>query len=103
MRHLAQAILTVGVLLLVVTAALYWQRPDRRRSLTPLTSNQRISINTADEPTLRLLPGIGRRTAMAIIRMREERGPFTSLKQLDDVPNIGDARLREIEPWIDFE
>ncbi len=58
-----------------------------------------VRINTATVDELDTLPGIGPKTAQAIVDYRTANGPFASPEELLDVKGIGDstlARLREL-------
>ena len=46
-------------------------------------------LNSRTAAELEALPGIGPAKAAAIVRWREEHGPFTSLEALQEVPGIG--------------
>jgi competence protein ComEA len=59
-----------------------------------------VNINTADQPTLETLNGVGPALATAIIQYRTEQGPFTSVDQLDDVSGIGPATLEKLRPQV---
>lgn len=52
-----------------------------------------IDVNSAGPAELETLPGIGPATAAAIVRHREQNGPFPSVDALLDVPGIGPAKL----------
>lgn len=52
-----------------------------------------IDVNHATAGQLDELPGVGPATAAAIVRHREQHGPFASVEQLLDVPGIGPAKL----------
>jgi competence ComEA-like helix-hairpin-helix protein len=57
-----------------------------------------LNINTASLAELDALPGIGPSKARAIVRYREEHGPFTAVEALDAIPGLSRAtlvRLRE--------
>jgi len=60
---------------------------------------QSIDLNEAARDELMRLPGIGEKTANAIIEFREER-PFASVEDLDRVPGIGPATLERIRPFL---
>lgn len=55
-----------------------------------------ININTAGAELLRTLPGIGEKTAQAIITYREQYGPFSDISGIIDVKGIGIATYEEI-------
>jgi competence protein ComEA len=59
-----------------------------------------VDINTADQPTLETLPGVGPVTATAIIDWRTEHGGFTSVEELLEVDGIGEATLDELAPHV---
>lgn len=60
----------------------------------------RVDINTADADHLSDLPGIGPALAEGIVALREERGGFTSTRDLLDVSGIGEATYEKIEAYI---
>ncbi len=70
--------------------------PGRRE---PLMSEQ-ININTATEDQLALLPGIGTRTAQAIIAYRAQHGPFKTAGDLTKVRGIGEKTLDGLHEHI---
>ena len=59
-----------------------------------------VSINTATVEELKTLPGIGETKALAIIRYREEHGPFTRLEDLMNVPGIKQGSFANLEGLI---
>jgi len=62
--------------------------------------NDLIDINTADAKTLEMLPGIGPKTAEAIIRHREQEGPFRCVDDLLSVKGIGPTKLEAIRDQV---
>src|SRR3954451_7714740 len=58
------------------------------------------NINTADEPTLETLNGVGPVLGAAIIQYRTEHGPFASIDQLDEVSGIGPATLEDLRSQV---
>jgi competence ComEA-like helix-hairpin-helix protein len=57
-----------------------------------------LNLNTATLRDLDALPGVGPARAAAILQYREEKGPFTAVEQLAQIPGLGPAavsRLRE--------
>jgi competence protein ComEA len=59
-----------------------------------------LDLNTATEDELLALPGVGPVLAAAIVRHREEAGPFTSVDGLLDVSGIGPARLESLRELV---
>jgi competence protein ComEA len=59
-----------------------------------------VNINTADEPTLELIPGVGPVTANAILAYRNRIGRFSAIEQLLEVNGIGPATIENIRPYI---
>lgn len=50
----------------------------------------KVSINQADAEALAsVLNGVGLKKAQAIVRYREQNGPFSEIDQLQEVPGIG--------------
>jgi len=65
----------------------------------------RIDPNTAPWWVLAELPGIGEKTARAIIAYREAQGgaPFRRIEDLNHVRSLGPARLETIKPYLSFD
>lgn len=59
-----------------------------------------VSLNHADQVALEAVPGLGPVKAAAIVRYREESGPFTALEQVMEVSGIGPATFASIRPFI---
>jgi len=55
-----------------------------------------VNVNTATKEQLDALKGIGPTKAQAIIDYRTKNGPFKSIDDLEKVPGIGPATLKEI-------
>ncbi len=59
-----------------------------------------ININTADQATLQLLPGIGKTYAQRIIEYRSRNNGFSEVSELMNIKGIGEKRLAKIRPLI---
>jgi competence protein ComEA len=59
-----------------------------------------IPLNTATAEELDILPGIGPKTAQAIVEFREKNGKFGSPDDLLQVPGIGPKKLAALRPHI---
>ncbi|MFM8236367.1 MAG: ComEA family DNA-binding protein [Actinomycetota bacterium] len=59
-----------------------------------------IDVNRATAAELEALPGVGPATAAAIVREREEHGPFRSPDDLERVRGIGPAKLAALRDQI---
>ena len=59
-----------------------------------------IPLNTATAEELDTLPGIGPKTARAIVEFREQNGKFSSPDDLLQVPGIGPRKLAALLPHI---
>ena len=61
---------------------------------------QPLDINSASAAALEALPGIGPVRAAAIVRYREEHGPFPSVEALITVPGIGPATVANLKGLV---
>ncbi len=78
---------------------LHVPRRGERPAATP-TPSPRLDLNTASVEELERLPGIGPRTAQAIVDYRLKHGPFRRLEDLLAVPGIGPATLERLRPLV---
>lgn len=62
-----------------------------------------LAINACDQATLEMLPGIGPHLAAAIVRQRKIAGRFAGPDDLQAVPGIGPAKLRQMRSFIHFD
>lgn len=60
----------------------------------------KINLNTADEATLASLPGVGTKTASAIVTYRKENGEFKDIGDLVNVKGIGEKKLAKLKPYL---
>jgi len=61
---------------------------------------QPLNVNTATLEQLDQLTGVGPVTAQNILDAREERGGFSSIEELGEIPGIGDVRLATLREEI---
>lgn len=71
-------------------------RANSQNNLAPAS----IDINSAAREELVILPGIGEKTADAIIRHREKFGKFKTAEALMNVKGIGVKKLEKIRKYI---
>ena len=63
-------------------------------------STQPLDLNRATAEQLVRLPGIGEAKAAAILAIREERGGFRSLDELENVRGIGPKLAAKLRPLL---
>ena len=66
---------------------------------TPSAKNP-LDLNQATATELEALPGIGAVKAAAILAVREERGGFASLDELESVRGIGPSLAKRLRPLV---
>ncbi|WP_335982074.1 ComEA family DNA-binding protein [Streptomyces sp. CA2R106] len=60
-----------------------------------------LHLNTATEPQLDALPGVGPVTAQRIVAYRAQHGAFTSVQQLQQIPGIGPRKFATLQPLVE--
>lgn len=63
-------------------------------------NNAKININTAEKKQLETLPHIGPALAEKIINYRIQQGMFRDIKEIKNVPGIGEKRFQDIKDLI---
>ena len=66
----------------------------------PLQLPERIDINEAAAYELELLPGVGPKTAEAVVADRSQRGEYQRLEDLTRVPGIGPKTVERLRPHV---
>lgn len=74
------------------------RRKERREA--PLAPGERIDPNTASADELDRLPKVGPALAQRIVDWRGTHGRFRTLADLDSVPGVGPALLRDAAPHL---
>ena len=69
-----------------------FQGPERHGS--------QLNLNRATAKELQALPGIGPARAQAIVRWRDENGPFRNFQDLSKVPGIGPATVSRLRSRV---
>ena len=64
------------------------------------TASFKIDVNTADVDELTRIPGIGPKTAEAIVAYRKDVGQFKKVEDLIEVKGIGPKKLETIRPFL---
>ena len=59
-----------------------------------------VDLDRATAEDLAAVPGIGPGLAAAVVRDREENGPFRTPDDLRRVRGIGPARMERARPWV---
>lgn len=93
-RYLWIAAIVIGL----ASAGLYLYR-NIRAELVPGEGDLIVNVNTATEPELETIPGIGPFLAQQIIRGR----PYSRVEELERVPGIGHYTLNKIRPYVKVE
>ncbi|MCK6518741.1 helix-hairpin-helix domain-containing protein [Myxococcota bacterium] len=65
-----------------------------------LALGQPLDLNRATALELEALPKVGPALAGRIVALREARGGFKSVKELDDVKGVGPATLKQLTPLV---
>ena len=64
------------------------------------SSGGKIDLNTATSVQLQELPGVGEKTADAIVKYRKDNGSFNSVDELQNVKGIGEKKLEKIRSHV---
>lgn len=101
MRKLVSGLLVLSALAIQTPVVNAQESNDASNATSAnLPQQQRIDLNTATVEQLVTLPGVGQSKAKAIIKYREEVGPFLEVAQLTQVRGIGEKMLSKIESYV---
>jgi competence protein ComEA len=64
------------------------------------TDSKKVDINHATAVELQTIPGVGPSKAQKIIDYIQQKGPFTSIEQLDNVNGFGPKTVENIRPYV---
>ena len=73
---------------------------DGMRASTKLLLGLPLDVNRVTLDDLQLLPGIGERTAQAILDERDLHGPFKSVADLKRVRGIGQRTIEKLDSYL---
>ncbi len=100
-----RTIAILGVLAMIGMASAVALTSGRHGGLREL-SHQRavvryqVQANRAGWIEYAMLPGIGEKTARAIVAWRSEHGPLVSVDQLEQVRGIGPLTMERVRPFL---
>lgn len=94
---LTAALILLGSSVIPLTA--YAEAPVK----TAVAQSQTVNINTANAEELATLRGIGPIKAAAIIRFREEHGPFASIDEMMAIKGIGEKTVEKNRLLVSVE
>ena len=75
-------------------------RRGRMKGQTLLLFGMPVNLNEASIDDLMALPGIGFKTAEAIVKLRTEKGPFKTRSELMNVRGIGRKKYKKIKDKV---
>jgi len=64
------------------------------------THATKVNLNAATQADLESLPSIGPVMAQRILSLRQQKGKFTSIKQLQDVPGVGPKKFEALKDLV---
>lgn len=100
MKKLMSGLLILSALAIQAPAAHAEVESSKHAQSKETNLLQRIDLNSATVEQLISLPGVGQSKAKAIIKYREEVGPFLEVAQLTQVKGIGEKMLSKIEGHV---
>lgn len=83
-----------GQMIYVMSAA------EKEEAKAQAVDDGKVNINTADEQTLMMLPGIGASKASSIVTYREKNGNFTNPEDLMNITGIKEGVFNKIKDRI---
>ena len=74
--------------------------PQPTGTTTAAAPQERLNLNTATKEALVAVPGIGPRTAQAIVDLRARKGGYQRIEELLEVRGIGEKNLKELAKYL---
>ena len=99
MQRLSRCVAATLIVLTAGTTAAA-QRPPAAPSKSPASAATLINLNTATAAQLESLPGIGAKTALRIIDLRQKSGGFKKIEELMNVRGVGEKSFLKLKPLI---
>lgn len=65
--------------------------------------NEKIDLNKADKRELMQVLFLGEKKAEAILRYREQHGPFKSVEELDNIIDLSRRHVEAYKDWFTVE
>lgn len=103
MKKLMVVFVTLTTLAFATSPLLAAQPVNSTTATQEVSTVATLNVNTATAIELNKLPGVGKKSAEAIIAYRTEKGKFKSPKDLLKVKGIGKKTLEKIQPLVNFE
>ena len=94
--------LVIPCALMLAVMPVHVQGQEAMQKAAP-TLEGMVNINAAGAEELRLLPGIDKKTAEAIVSYRAKNGNFKTADDLGQVSGIGPKRLEKIKQYLALE
>lgn len=78
------------------------QAPSAKPQVTGTSTERQlaVSLNSATQEELELLPGIGEVTALKIIEYRTQHGPFPKIEDVMNVSGIGEKKFEQMKQYL---
>jgi len=102
-RHLLAAFALASALTTASIGSAQLDQGANEAPSTQATASGVVNLNSATEEELVRLPGIGPAKAQAILRMREQRGPFKKVEDVMQVRGIGRKTFRKLQPMLTLQ
>ena len=77
-----------------------WPGAAQSHGWRGLLAGNPLDVNRAGVSDFDALPGVGKRTAGALVDEREARGGFGAVEELEQAAGIGPAKWEQLAPWV---